>query len=131
MGRLPASGDQVKLNPYQPGVSAANGGGEGPWVGTVEKICLAPLVVLVVTTLHHYSLIENLQRYQNRILIGVEFVSLLIAVMCGILHFARFTSFCYLGKFRLAFASLLACVITVAVIVWAIWYDSPTFLYAT
>ena len=121
----------MKLNPYQPSVSNASSGNDDPWLGMVEKICFAPLVVLVVACIYHYSLIENPQLYRNSICIVVEVASLLVALVCVVIHFARFTSFCYLRKFRQALVSLFACIATFVVIVWAMWYDSPTILYAT
>lgn len=121
----------MKLNPYQPSVWTTENGNDHPWLGPVEKISLVPLVALVVASIYHGSLIENPQLYRNSICIVVELVSLLIALICVVVHFARFTSFCYLRKFSRALVSLCACIATFVVVAWAMWYDAPTILYAT
>lgn len=121
----------MKLNPYQANVSTEARGEDVPLVGLVEKLCLVPPVVLIVASIYHYSLLENPQLYRQSISIGVEVVALLLSVACSVLHFARFTSFCYLGKFRRALVSIFASVVTFIGICWAVWYDASTFLYAT
>ena len=121
----------MKLNPYQPSVSATVESDEAPLLGPIEKICLAPVVVLVVASVYHYTLIEDLELYRSSMCVGVKVVALLISILCAVLHFARFTSFCYLGKFRQAVVSLCASIATVAVSAWAMWYDAPAFMSAT
>lgn len=121
----------MNLNPYQPGPSVTADDKDDPLVGPVEKICLVPLVVLVVASVYHYSLIENLQVYRSSVYRGVESIAMVVACLCGVIHFARFTSFCYLGKFKRALVSLCAFVATFVLVAWAIWYDAPTLIYAT
>ena len=99
--------------------------------GVFEWICIVILSALGVSVAIHYSLIDDLTAYRNSPLIGVEIVSLLLAFASVPVHLVRAIYFVIRGRFRRTASSTALAVATIAIAIWAMWYDAPTILYAT
>ena len=121
----------MQPNPFEAGPVSNTDQQNIAAIETIEWICVVPLVVLVVSCLYHYSLIENPQQYRNSMCIGAEVLALMMAMCCVPFHVIRAIIFCFQRRFRKALLSLLAAGLTFAVIGWAMWYDAPTLIYMT
>lgn len=119
-------------NPYQTPDTVVPQQGRAPLFRPVHWGCVVVALILVLSALFHWSLQDEPNAYRKSPAIAVEFIFLLLAMVCFLMNlFAAILGILIPRTRRFALASFIVCVLIWIAVLFAMWVDSPTLLYMT
>ena len=99
--------------------------------GPLEKLALIELAALSIAAFLHWLQLSDLNAYRNSPLIVIEILGLLGAFLFVPVFLVRATYLLGCRRFRKGLVNAILCAVAFAVVMWAMWLDSPTLIYMT